>query len=228
MVWRGIPIYNLLFGLIVLSASGNGMLQDISKMFVVTVIDTANADIVRDALTLLTSIRLNGGRLNDALIAVAVTIQESSAVINEQHLFTRLQNLNVTIHYIEPVAQGVPKTMNKYLAFELFNPISHDYFLWLDADIVVFRDPTSFLQKHSQREGIKCVPEFYNYMVRYPQVNESLAFRNPSLPSFLLLDDVVAPHGLCNTGTSFNILSYPMPSHHITSHHSPSRLTFHQ
>ncbi len=88
--------------------------------------------------------------------------------------------------------------MNKFTAFKKAEEYSgFDFMLWLDADVVVFDDPSNYLTK----DHLRCTPAMYNYLIRFPGVNETALLWNGELPHFQLhgLSEIV-PHGVCNTG----------------------------
>lgn len=172
-------------------------------MLVATVIDVTSTDIVRDAINLLKSIRIFGGSLNRATILVGI-IGESDKSLLDDNLLSTLVALHPEIHFLGSVTGRLAKTLNKFKAFDVFDSTKYDYFLWLDADITVFRDPMPFLHMHKYPGEVECVPDFYSYMRRFPSVNQSAGYWNPSLPtSYLLGEGEVAPNGICNTGVLF-------------------------
>lgn len=93
------------------------------------------------------------------------------------------------------------RTMNKFATFRYFLDSSYSYFIWLDADIIVLADPLPQLRLHPAEGQVSCAPELYNYMTRFPVINESELVWNPRLPPFYALAErVKTSHGLCNTG----------------------------
>jgi hypothetical protein len=187
---------------------------DPTRIAVVTVLDPSNAEVVRDALSMVRSLRLHGGALNDATLLVCVTVDDSSspspssAVLPPLSLpLYELARAGVELAFIRQVPGHLPKTLNKLDALALaWDTLRFDYVLWLDADIVVFGDPlaTGHLQRHAHPGQVDCVPDFYSYLRRFPHVNATDLVWNPALPTwFLLGDGEVAPHGTCNTGVLF-------------------------
>lgn len=172
------------------------------RVVILSVLDVSSDEIARDFFTLLRSIRLFGGTMNLSPIMVAVVpVKEDPSKTGA--LVQQLLEYKVEIAFIS-VLEGVSKTMNKFIAMELFDPIRFDYLLWLDADVVVLDDPFQKLSKHEFPGRIDCVPELYSYMRRYPKINTSTSLWNPKLGEFILIGEgESAPHGTCNTGVLF-------------------------
>lgn len=183
---------------------------DPTRLVIVTVVDPSNEEVLRDVLTLLRSLRLHGGLLNDATFIACITdppIEDISTKWQLSKLVYQLAYMGAEISFIRQVAGNLPKTLNKLdaLSFAL-DTFRFDYALWLDADIVVFGDPIARgdLRKHFYPGQIDCVPDFYSYLRRFPHINSTDLVWNPSLPNWYLLGDGdVAPHGTCNTGVLF-------------------------
>lgn len=194
------------------------------QLLVATVIDVTSSEIVRDAINLLKSIRIFGGSFNQATILVGVIGQTNKAFPDEELLAT-LVALQAEIHFLSPVTGKAAKTLNKFKAFDVFDSTKYDYFLWLDADIVLFQDPMSYLHMHKYPGEIGCVPDFYSYMRRFPSVNQSSEYWNPALPtSYLLGEGEVAPNGICNTGVlyfdSLSLSTFKEGLHNVLSNDS--------
>jgi hypothetical protein len=190
-----------LVGCIAIGDDGNPLIKP-KQLMIVTVVDTTNAEIVRDAFMMMKSMRYFGGTLNDATLVVGITGQPGSNVDNS--VIARVAALGAQIVFIPQSTAGHAKTLNKFRLFEAFDSTSYDYFLWLDADLVVFQDPMPFLHLHQYPGSVECVPDFYSYLRRYPNVNTSTEYWNAAQPSFHLLGDgETAPHGLCNTGVLY-------------------------
>jgi hypothetical protein len=167
-----------------------------------TVVDTTNAEIVRDAFMMMKSMRYFGGTLNDATLVVGITGQPGSNEDNS--VIAGVAALGAQLVFIPQSTTGHAKTLNKFRLFEAFDSTSYDYFLWLDADLVIFQDAMPFLYLHQYPGSVECVPDFYSYLRRYPNVNTSTEYWNAAQPSFHLLGDgETAPHGLCNTGVLY-------------------------
>ena len=129
------------------------------RLLVTTILDSSNPEIMRDGLTLIRSIRLLGGSLNSASIAVTI-VQSNNSWSDQNLVLAELFRLNVEVKFTRKIFKNRPKTMNKFLAFQWDN-IRFDYILWLDADIVVFNDPMPHFMKHLHPGEIKCVPDLY-------------------------------------------------------------------
>jgi hypothetical protein len=178
--------------------------MDISRLLVATVLDLAEPEIVRDTYTLIRSIRLHGGSLNQAQIVVCVPISNNiSYIFDESHHLAGLAALGVEFKFYPQVERPLHKTVNKFGAFFALDTYTFDYFLWLDADIVVFQDPLPHFNTHILEQAsplnagpsstgtdsrtnnfIYCVPDIFSYMIRYPGINTSSAFWNPFLSTF--------------------------------------------
>ena len=184
---------------------------DPTRIAVVTVVDPSNTEVVRDALSMVRSLRLHGGYLNDATLLACVTVGDASLPPPQSPSLSlvayELARAGAELAFIRQVPGHLPKTLNKLDALALaLDTLRFDYVLWLDADVVVFGDPlaSGHLQRHAHPGQIDCVPDFYSYMRRFPHVNATDLVWNPSLPTwFLLGDGEVAPHGTCNTGVLF-------------------------
>jgi hypothetical protein len=186
-----------LFGLSLVSSI------DPARVLVATIIDPRVDRIIRDSKLLFQSIRLFGGALNNATLLACIVLDNDAPFLNTD-LVNAYGAIGVAVDFVHRVSDPFPGTMNKFSALELYDRSKFDYFLWLDADVVVFEDPFPLLGLQYRKGTISCVPEMYNYMMRFPQVNQSDLLWNPSLPKFTLVDDeLIAPHGLCNTGVLF-------------------------
>lgn len=170
-----------------------------SRILVTTVIDVSNNEIMRDALTLFRSIRLFGGTFNKATFLAYITLEDSYT--DTTGLLANLASLRIQWDFIKPVDSKLPKTMNKILTFQRFDGINFDYLLWLDADVVLFRDPIPYLYAHKMPGQIQCVPDVYNYLKRFPHLNGSDLVWSTAMSEYQLDgQNEYAPHGLCNTG----------------------------
>jgi hypothetical protein len=176
-----------------------------SKLLVATIIDPHVERILKDSKLLFQSIRLFGGTLNHATLLACILVDKDRPFQDDSLIASYLE-MGVVIDFVPRVSNPFPGTMNKFSTLEQYDSSRFDYFLWLDADVVVFQDPIPLLSQRyrSDSSQILCVPEMYNYMSRFPRVNESEIFWNPSLSRFVLADDnLIAPHGVCNTGVLF-------------------------
>eukprot|EP01041_Mallomonas_annulata_P003963 gene3963-7900_t len=172
-----------------------------SRLLIATVLDPYNDEIVRDLFTMLRSLRIKGGSLNAATLLVCIAINSGEIFIDDNNLISNLQDLEVEITFIDQVLSPLPKTLNKFSAFKDFDEWRFDYFLWLDADTVIFDDPIPHIHAHIYPGQIQCVSDLYSYMSRYPHVNRTNLVWNPALSSFRMLGDGDnTPHGHCNTG----------------------------
>lgn len=170
-----------------------------ARVLVTTVIDVSNKEIVRDSLTLFRSIRLFGDTFNNATFLAYITLEDT--YVDTRNLLENLASLRVQWDFIKPVESHVPKTMNKLLTFHKFDALKYDYLLWLDADVVLFRDPMPYLYAHQYPGQIQCTPDMYNYLKRFPHVNGSNVVWNAAMSEYQLDgQNEYAPHGLCNTG----------------------------
>ena len=188
---------------------------DPSRIAIVTVVDPSNEEVLRDVLTLIRSLRLYGGLLNDVTLIACITVDviapdETAISSNAWSLslvISQLAYVGAEISFIRQAPDHLPKTLNKLDALSLaLDSFRFDYVLWLDADIVVFGDPIirGELHKHFYPGQIDCVPDFYSYLRRFPHINSTNLVWNPALPTwFLLGEGEVAPHGTCNTGVLF-------------------------
>jgi hypothetical protein len=190
-----------LVGCNAIADDGNPLIKP-KQLMMGTVVDTTNAEIVRDAFLMMKSMRYFGATWNDATLVVGITGQPGSNEDNS--VIARVAALGAQIVFIPQSTAGHAKTLNKFRLFEAFDSTSYDYFLWLDADLVVFQDPMPFFHLHQYPGSVECVPDFYSYLRRYPNVNTSTEYWNAAQPSFHLLGDgETAPHGLCNTGVLY-------------------------
>jgi lipopolysaccharide biosynthesis glycosyltransferase len=172
---------------------------DPSRLLVATVVDGSNSQIVADSHVFFRSIRLFGGTLNDATLLACIVVEKEQSFVNDE-LLLQYTELGVEVDFIRQTPSPFPRTLNKFATFYKYDADRYDYFLWLDADIVVFGDPLVRLPD-LQAGKIYCVPEVYNYMKRFGLVNNSAIMWNPSLPPFhLVQEDIPVPHGVCNTG----------------------------
>ena len=171
---------------------------DPSRLLVATVVDGSNQRIVTDSFFFFRSIRLFGGTLNDAVLLACIVVEPESAFVDE-NLLRKYSELGVEIDFIRQTPHPYPKTLNKFATFYKYDSNRFDYFLWLDADIIVFEDPLLALPDLVNGR-IYCVPEVYNYMKRFGTVESDIAW-NPSLPPFQLAQEQeLSIHGVCNTG----------------------------
>jgi len=179
-----------------------------SRLLIATVLDLQNAEVIRDVHTLIRSIRIFGASLNQATVLVAVPVAPSGATVitaGTDNIFQLLATYGVELAFVPQVTVGRAKTLLKFAAFREFSSRRFDYLLWLDADAIILRDPVPLLFDHPEVGMIQCVPELYNYMVRYPELNETRIVRNQRLAPFMLagFKGEKAPHGTCNTGVLF-------------------------
>jgi hypothetical protein len=180
-----------------------GFSIDPSRVLVATIIDPNVERILRDSKLLFQSIRLFGGALNEATLLGCIIIDKEIPFQNND-LINAYTEMGIVVDFVPRFPDPFPGTMNKFSSFKFYDSSKFDYFLWLDADVVVFQDPFPLLDLRYRKGTISCVPEMYNYMRRFPAVNQSDLFWNPSLSKFILVDDeLIAPHGLCNTGVLF-------------------------
>jgi len=142
-------------------------LIDPKRLLITTILDGGNHEVIRDGLTLLRSIRLMGGQMNFATIMVTVIPVDNW--LDQDETLTELYSLNVEVVFSQPTLSNLPKTLYKYKAFETFDSLRFDYLLWLDADIVIFNDPSPYLLKHKHPGEICCVPDLYRYLHLYRQ-----------------------------------------------------------
>ena len=185
-----------------LSAYVKGERINPKSLLVTTVIDVSNEEIVRDSLTLFRSIRLFGESLNNAAFLAYITLEDT--FVDTYGLLSNLTALHIQWDFIKPVPPHLPRTMNKFQAFQKFDSLKYDYLMWLDADVVLFQDPIPHLFAHRFPGQIQCTPDFYYYLNIFPTLNESdLLVRSMAMPEYQLIgerDGDHAPHGLCNTG----------------------------
>jgi hypothetical protein len=181
------------------------------RFFVVTVIDLSNNEIVRDALTLFRSIRLFGGSFNNATFVAYLTGDDAYCDWKHNYLLQELSDLGIKYDFTDSVRAPLPKTLNKFYAFFKFDSSVYDYFVWLDADVVVLSDPMPRLKAHRSPGQIQCVPDPYNYLENVPNLNSSKLFWNHKMGElFLDGNRDFYPSGICNTGILiFDRLSLP-------------------
>ena len=74
---------------------------DPSRVQVITVLDVASPQITRDCLTLIRSLRLHGGSLNQATLTVYVPIANRIFYSDEYDIFPKLEALHVEIAFID-------------------------------------------------------------------------------------------------------------------------------
>ncbi len=201
----------LLLALLIMSAfADHGENSDtlrLSRIALCTVVDPMNPTVVRDSLTLFRSISLFGKTMNDVTKIVGLPLgretMEGSSISIPMEVVREFLRYKVQILLFPPATPKYAGTMNKFhLLRSLKDQLDNfDYILWMDADMIVVNDPISSLPMHKFPGEISCVPEFYSYMRRYPIINSSENYWNPSLPAFTLIgENEVAPHGMCNTG----------------------------
>lgn len=209
MIWMRLSIHVIL--IIVLSTFPNDLVAfaenmiHVDKLMIATVLDINEDSISRDVFTLIRSLRKTGKMINSATLLVCIPINDNPSSLLDNHMtLDELGALRVEIVFVHQTRPPFSKTLNKFEAFRHFDYDRFDYFLWLDADVVVFDDPTTELSLHKHPGSIECVPDFYSYIRRYPSLNLSSIVWNPYLPSFTLLgENEVAPHGTCNTGVLY-------------------------
>jgi hypothetical protein len=214
MIYSIISIYLLILILLIIKVESISI--EPSRLLIATVIDPSNDEILRDSLTLLRSIRLFGGKMNEATIIVCIMLDNDENVFIDKTIIddngnridslldTLIHILDVKVVFSKSVEKPNSKTLNKFEVFNYFDPLMHDYFLWLDADVVVFNDPLPMLTVHSYPGQIDCVPEFYDYLRRYPVVNDTDLVWNSMVSSFKHIGDgQFGSHGTCNTGILF-------------------------
>lgn len=181
------------------------------RFFVATVIDLSNDEIIRDALTLFRSIRVFGGSFNNATFIAYLTGETPYADWRHSNLIEELSMLGIKYDFSDSVGPGIPKTLNKYFAFYKFDSSMYDYFVWLDADVLVLRDPMPHLQIHMTPGQIQCIPDPYNYLENVPNLNGSRLFWNHKMgEQFLDGNRDFYSYGICNTGILiFDRMSLP-------------------
>jgi hypothetical protein len=171
-------------------AATGGTTIDMNRVLIATVLDLAEKEIVRDAFSLIRSIRRFGGSMNNATIVVCVPISNNDSFVDDDHdVLAGMSSLGVELKFYPQVEKPLHKTVNKFGAFFAMDAYSFDYFLWLDADVVVFQDPAPHMTLKEGNNIIYCVPDVFSYMIRYPGVNETSAFWNPMLPAFQTIAD---------------------------------------
>ena len=144
------------------------------------------------AVTLIRSMRLYGGSLNEASFTAFIPLLSGESFTDPDGLVEKLGYLNVRVDFIQQTKSPSPKTLNKLAAWARFDYSIYDYLLWLDADIVVFSDPIPLLEASmGEVTTLLCAPEIYGYMRRYPHVNSSSIFWNPALPNFYLIGNSI-------------------------------------
>ena len=140
---------------------------NVSRVCIVTVIDPSHPPIVRDALTLLRSMRLSGGTMNEATFHVYIPLDAGHALIDEEELLNELELLRVEMSFIKQTKVPTPRTLNKFRAWEKFDYENFDYLLWLDADFFVVADPIPLIASLlTDSTTLMCAPEIYGYMRR--------------------------------------------------------------
>lgn len=186
------------------------------SLFVITVIDTSNSDIVRDSMTLFRSLRLFGGDFNKATFRTCIVVKENSDH-NDAYMdiIRNLESLNISHKFIRSVPSNLSPTLNKFQCLKSFDYQYYDYILWLDADIFVFQSPIPYFLDALRRINanslespahVHCAVEVYNYLERFPKVNESHLLWNQNLDPFTISDVTadyqlrLVPRGTCNTG----------------------------
>lgn len=183
---------------------------DPKELMILSILDFSNEVVVRDLMTMIRSLRLFGGKLNEATVVVGVVSSVHSSNdsshyygSNQFRVLEELSMLSVEVEFLDGNSHGhgQSRTMNKLSAFRLFDSLRFSHVLWLDADILVLNDPTPFLTRHVYPGSIDCVPEIYNYMRRYPILNSTEMLWNPKLAAITLVGaDEMSPAGTCNTG----------------------------
>jgi hypothetical protein len=182
-------------------------LSRLSRIMLCTVVDVKNPTVVRDSLTLFRSIALFGKSLNHVTKVIGIpssNLQEGISSVVPMEVIRELLDYKVQVVLFPPATPRYAGTMNKFNLLKVLPIEEADYILWLDADTIILDDPIDHLPLHKMPGEISCVPEFYSYMRRYPTINTTESFWNPSLPVFTLIGDhEVAPHGMCNTGVMY-------------------------
>ena len=89
---------------------------DPSRLNIVTVVDPSSEEVLRDALTLIRSIRLFGGSLNNATITAYIPIDEEDCFLDTSThgLLLQLASLGIEISYISQPNRGAARTLNKF------------------------------------------------------------------------------------------------------------------
>jgi len=116
-------------------------------LLISTVIDPTSFEVSRDALTLLRSIRLFGGRMNEATVLVSIALEPGGSMDEHAGLMAELHSLEVEVDFIEQPLAPRPKTLNKFSTFHKFDATRFAYFLWLDADVLVMEDPLEYVYR---------------------------------------------------------------------------------
>jgi hypothetical protein len=175
---------------------------DPSRLLVATVVDISSNDVVRDSIALFRSIRKFGGTLNESTLLACFSVSRFGPFFDDSLLQT-FSDMGVVVDFIRQAKHPFAGTMNKFSTLFKFDTTKYDYFLWLDGDILVFDDPLP-LYPDIDPTKIYCVPELFNYMIRFPHLNKSDIVWNHKLPPFVLAgDEAVTSHGVCNTGMLF-------------------------
>jgi hypothetical protein len=214
LMWLPLPVLLAIEILIVCGGTPNDFNSE--GLLVVTVIDTSSASIIRDSMTLFRSVRLYGGSFNDAIFKACIILKKTNSPdVVDLELLQNLNTLNISYEFMYSVPDNVSPTLNKFVCLKAFSAHQFEYILWLDADIFIFQDPVPYfsaaLTEAKESAGgdtatVYCAVEVYNYLERYPQVNESDLIWNRKLSPFTIYDVTasnelrVVPHGTCNTG----------------------------
>jgi hypothetical protein len=102
-----------------------------SRLLIATVLDYDEDFIIRDTFTLVRSLRLHGGDLNNATFTVCIPLNfDSPSFYEENGLIYNLTALGVEIAFIKQTQSPLQKTLNKFGAFGVFDSHRFDYFLW--------------------------------------------------------------------------------------------------
>jgi hypothetical protein len=134
-------------------------------------IDGRKQGYLYDALMLLRSMRVLGGRLSQADVRAALIVEERGKPIahtafTPQSYLAHLASLGAIVHLRPPFSDFLYPTANKFLALENL-PLSrsgeelYDFVLYLDTDVFVLRDPLVDLPLN---DAVQCVPSASNYM----------------------------------------------------------------
>lgn len=173
---------------------------DPRDLMIATVVDPSSSEIIRDSLTLIRSMRLHGGRTNEATFLVCFTVNDGVLDV-DTNLIDSFTELGVELRFISAARPpSIARTMNKFNAFREYDFNRFSHFLWLDADMVVFDDLMPLLRRHLYPGSIECVPDFYSYIRRYPSLNNTdLLWNryNTLVDGYMIGDLQRVSHGHC-------------------------------
>lgn len=174
---------------------------DPSRILISITLDENNNEILYEGFILLKSLQIFGKSLKKATVDLCIATDNEN--INPS-LILKLQEFNVSSIRRQHRSQYA-QSLNKLCSFESPLVSSFDYFLYLDADIFVARDPMPLITAFHKDDSILCGRPWDTF----PNISYFPEFLGVPSPFFEypLLEVIniggYTYYGMCNTGMYF-------------------------